>query len=176
MKLLQKTGDRTRRFPPRPGPLLLGRHRHYHDGPGRPPRRPHRQCFHVGLPQSTAVLVCVAHDAHSYPALAAASHFAVNILAGHHETVSSRFATKPAAHPSEKFEGVDFRQSALGLPVLKDSLAELECATVHAYPAGDHTILVGRVEAAESRGDAGFEPLLYYRGKYRRLHNPASKT
>ena len=120
------------------------------------------------------VLVCVAHDAHSYPALAAASHFAVNILAGHHETVSSRFATKPAAHPSEKFEGVDFRQSALGLPVLKDSLAELECATVNAYPAGDHTILVGRVEAAESRGDAGLEPLLYYRGKYRRLHDPAS--
>ena len=121
------------------------------------------------------VLVCVAHDAHSYPALAAASHFAVNILAGHHETVSSRFATKPAAHPSEKFEGVDFRQSALGLPVLKDSLAELECATVNAYPAGDHTILVGRVEAAESRGDAGLEPLLYYRGKYRRLHDPALK-
>ena len=91
------------------------------------------------------------------------------ILAGHHETVSTRFATKPAKHPSEKFEGVDFRQSALGLPVLKDSLAELECEVIHRYPAGDHTIFVGRVEAAESRGDAGFEPLLYYRGKYRRI-------
>jgi flavin reductase (DIM6/NTAB) family NADH-FMN oxidoreductase RutF len=120
------------------------------------------------------ILVCVAHDAHSYPALAAASHFAVNILAGHHESVSSRFATKPAAHPSEKFEGVDFRPGSLGLPVLKDSLAELECVTVHAYPAGDHTIFVGRVEAAESRGDSGLEPLLYYRGKYRHLHNPGS--
>ena len=116
------------------------------------------------------ILVCVAHDAHSYPALVAAKHFAVNILAGHHEAVSTRFATKPAAHPSEKFEGVDFRQSALGLPVLKDSLAELECETVHAYPAGDHTIFVGRVEAADSRGDAGLEPLLYYRGKYRRIN------
>jgi hypothetical protein len=27
------------------------------------------------------------------------------------------------------------------------------------------------VEAAESRGDAGLEPLLYYRGKYRRIHS-----
>ncbi|MDP2701839.1 MAG: flavin reductase family protein [Candidatus Rokubacteria bacterium] len=116
------------------------------------------------------VLVCVAHDAHSYQALAAAKRFAVNILAGHHEAVSTRFATKPAAHPSEKFEGVDFRQSALGLPVLKDSLAELECETVHAYPAGDHTIFVGRVEAADAHGDADLEPLLYYRGKYRRIH------
>jgi flavin reductase (DIM6/NTAB) family NADH-FMN oxidoreductase RutF len=83
--------------------------------------------------------------------------------------VSTRFATKPAAHPSEKFEGVDFRQSALGLPVLKDSLAEVECETVHANPAGDHTIFVGRVEAADSRGDAALEPLLYYRGKYGRM-------
>ena len=116
------------------------------------------------------ILVCVAHDAHSYAALAAARYFAVNILAGHHEAVSTRFATKPAAHPSEKFEGLDFRKSALGLPVLTDSLAELECETVHAYPAGDHTIFVGRVEAADSRGDAGLEPLLYYRGKYRRIH------
>jgi len=117
------------------------------------------------------ILVCVSHDAHSYPALAKAKHFAVNILAGHHEHVSTRFATKPVKHPSEKFEGIDFRQSALGLPVLKDSLAELECEVVHSYPAGDHTIFVGRVEAAESRGETGLEPLLYYRGKYRRIHS-----
>ena len=117
------------------------------------------------------ILVCVSHDAHSYPALAAARHFAVNILAGHHESVSTRFATRPVKHPSEKFEGIDFRQSSFGLPVLKDSLAELECEVVHCYPAGDHTIFVGRVEAAEARGDAGLEPLLYYRGKYRRIHS-----
>ena len=60
---------------------------------------------------------------------------------------------------------------ALGVPVLKDALAELECTIVHAYPAGDHTIFVGRVEAAEARGDGGLHPLLYYRGKYRRVHH-----
>ncbi len=117
------------------------------------------------------VLVCVAHKAQSYQALADGNRFVVNVLALSQEPVSNRFATSPVADPAEKFVGIGYRQGALGLPVLKDSLAELECATVHAYPAGDHTIFVGRVEAAECRGDAGLEPLLYYRGKYRRLHN-----
>src|SRR5262249_663828 len=116
------------------------------------------------------ILVCVSHDAHSYPALAAAKHFAVNILAGHHESVSTRFATKPVEHPSEKFEGVDFRQSALGLPVLTGRRPDRERAVAQCYPAGDHPISGGRVEPAEPRGDDGLEPLLYSRGKYRRIH------
>jgi flavin reductase (DIM6/NTAB) family NADH-FMN oxidoreductase RutF len=117
------------------------------------------------------VLVCVAHDAQSYRALAEGTRFAVNILDKDQEAISTRFATKPTAHPAEKFEGIGYRMGSLGVPVLKDALAELECTTVHAYPGGDHTIFVGRVEAADCRGDAGLEPLLYYRGKYRRVHS-----
>jgi flavin reductase (DIM6/NTAB) family NADH-FMN oxidoreductase RutF len=117
------------------------------------------------------VLVCVAHDAQSYPALAEGTRFAVNILDKDQEAISTRFATKTAAHPAEKFEGIGYRMGSLGVPVLKDALAELECTTVHAYPGGDHTIFVGRVDAADCRGDAGLEPLLYYRGKYRRVHS-----
>jgi flavin reductase (DIM6/NTAB) family NADH-FMN oxidoreductase RutF len=50
------------------------------------------------------------------------------------------------------------------------SSAALECAVVDAHPAGDHTIFVGQVEAVDVREDAGREPLLYFRGKYSRLH------
>jgi hypothetical protein len=43
-----------------------------------------------------------------------------------------------------------------------------ECKRHALHEAGDHFILVGRVEKAsfEPRRD----PLLYFRGKYRRLH------
>ena len=41
---------------------------------------------------------------------------------------------------------------------------------VHAYPGGDHTIFVAQVDAADCRDHAGLEPLLYFRGKYSRLH------
>lgn len=116
------------------------------------------------------VLVCVAHASHSYPALHASGRFAVNILAAEQEAISRRFAIPPASDDgAEKFDGVAYKPGALGLPVLVDALASLECSTVHAYPGGDHTIFVGHVEAAACRAEPGIEPLLYYRGRYGRL-------
>ncbi len=116
------------------------------------------------------VLVCVAHTSQSYPAFRAHGRFAINILHSDHEHLARRFAETGGG--AEKFEGTPYRQGALGLPILKDALAELECTIVHAYPGGDHTIFVGRVEAADCRGDTGLEPLLYYRGRFNRLHFP----
>lgn len=115
------------------------------------------------------ILVCVSQKAQSYPAIQAAGRFAVNILSRGQESASRRFATSTTAPGEEKFVGVEYRPGSLGLPVLAEALAHLECTVVHAYPGGDHTIFVGQVETAECRDDAGKEPLLYFRGKYSRL-------
>lgn len=112
------------------------------------------------------VLVCVAHSAQSYPVLRDAPRFAVNVLAAGQEALSNRFATS-TGNRAEKFAGVAYRPGRLGLPVIDDAVAQIECATVHAYPGGDHTIFVGQVEAASCRPDA--EPLLYFRGRYGRV-------
>jgi flavin reductase (DIM6/NTAB) family NADH-FMN oxidoreductase RutF len=117
------------------------------------------------------ILVCVAHSAHSFPALRDHGRFAVNILSTEQEPISRRFATAPSRHSAEKFEGLPYKAGELGVPLLEDAHAHLECVTVHAYEAGDHTIFIGRVEAVSSPGDHP-EPLLYYRGQYRRLHPP----
>ena len=117
------------------------------------------------------ILVCVAQNAQSYEALQGADRFAVNILGQGQETLSNRFATKSSS-AAEKFEGIGYKPGMLGLPILADALASLECTTIHAYPGGDHTIFVGRIEAGASRDDDGAEPLLYYRGRYRQLSSP----
>jgi flavin reductase (DIM6/NTAB) family NADH-FMN oxidoreductase RutF len=117
------------------------------------------------------ILVCVSQKAQSYPAIKAAGRFAVNILCTGQEAVSRRFATAPSASGEEKFAGLEYRPGAGGLPVLDDALAALECTVVHAYPGGDHTIFVAQVDAADCRDQAGLEPLLYFRGKYSRLHS-----
>ena len=116
------------------------------------------------------VLVCVSQNAHCYTSFHPGGKFAVNILASDQEAVARRFASSSLTGV-QKFEGVGYREGTLGVPIVKESLAEFECTVVHAYPGGDHTIFVGQVEAVEMRGDVGREPLLYYRGHFDRLHS-----
>lgn len=108
------------------------------------------------------VLVCVDHKSQSYPSLLESGRFGVNFLHHEHEPISRRFASTRL----DKFDGVAFRMGALGVPLIEGALAYLECRTVNAHVEGDHTIFVGRVEAADV-GDG--EPLLYFRGRYHRI-------
>ena len=109
------------------------------------------------------ILVCVDHKSQSYPSLIVSKTFAVNILSLDQEAVSRRFATTKIEN---KFEGVPFTLSPLGLPLIDSALAQLECATVNIHPEGDHSIFIGRVERSQSAAGA---PLVYYRGRYDRL-------
>jgi flavin reductase (DIM6/NTAB) family NADH-FMN oxidoreductase RutF len=52
--------------------------------------------------------------------------------------------------------------------VLTGSLASFECERHAVHEGGDHFILVGRVLKASFEPQR--DPLLYFRGKYRRLH------
>ena len=91
---------------------------------------------------------------------------AVNVLRDSHEALSRRFATTRL----DKFDGLPFVVSPMGLPLLDDALAHVECTTVRTYPEGDHTIFLGRVERAVARSGS---PLVYFRGQYQRLASPA---
>ena len=55
-----------------------------------------------------------------------------------------------------------------GVPILLDSLSVFECARHAIHDGGDHFILVGEVKKATF--EPGLDPLLYFRGSYRRLH------
>jgi flavin reductase (DIM6/NTAB) family NADH-FMN oxidoreductase RutF len=108
------------------------------------------------------VLVCVDHKSQTYPALRERGRFAVNVLSLGQEAISRRFASTRL----DKFDGLVYRLSDLGLPLLEAALAHIECVTVSTHVEGDHTIFVGRVErTAVGHGD----PLLYFRGQYNRL-------
>ena len=108
------------------------------------------------------LLVCVDKRAESHPAFGRSGLFAVNILGIGHEDLSRRFAVSGG----DKFVDVDHRSGVSGLPLLDGALASVECRVVAVHEAGDHTIFIGEVEHLQA--DNG-DPLLFFRGKYRRL-------
>ncbi|MBV9842280.1 MAG: alpha/beta fold hydrolase [Sphingomonadaceae bacterium] len=110
------------------------------------------------------LLVCIANGAGSAPTLREASHFGVNVLQTGQQQASSRFAGKG----EDRFAGTAWAPGETGVPLLNASLISFECRRHAVHEGGDHFILVGEVVRAqfEPRRD----PLLYFRGKYRRLH------
>ena len=68
--------------------------------------------------------------------------FAVNILGHRHSDLAVRFAG-----PGDRFAGVRTVPADDGVPVLADALTVLVCDIRDEHPAGDHTVVVGRVRA-----------------------------
>jgi flavin reductase (DIM6/NTAB) family NADH-FMN oxidoreductase RutF len=105
------------------------------------------------------VSVNIDHGADMHRHLARANRFAINVLESRQEALSRRFAGEHA----DRFDGEAYRRSVLGLPLLDDVLATIECEVQARFEAGDHTIVVGRVVGGST---AEGHPLLYYRGGY----------
>ena len=110
------------------------------------------------------LLVCLAKYAASAGPLIAASCFAVNVLQTGQQPASIRFSTRD----EDRFGTTPWSCGEGGSPVLSDSLGVFECERYGVHDGGDHHILVGQVVKASF--DASLDPLLYFRGRYRRLH------
>lgn len=110
------------------------------------------------------VLFCAAHSSRTYPHIQRAGAFAVNILSRTQEEVSNTFARK---EEDDRFAEVGIETDVTGAPILSDSIAYLDCRMVDRIEHGDHVIVLGEVTAAGVQpGDS--EPLLFFRGSYRR--------
>ena len=105
------------------------------------------------------LLICIGKAAQSCDTFAEADHFAVNILADTQKDISGLFASKSP----EKFDLVAWHSDALDMPIIDGALASFSCSRHRLVDAGDHLVLIGRVERFKAN-DAS--PLGYYRGSY----------
>ncbi|MEU6535254.1 flavin reductase family protein [Streptomyces sp. NPDC047000] len=110
------------------------------------------------------ILVCLANSADSFAAFDSCGHFAVSVLGTEHRPQAVRFATKGA----DKFASGGLSRTPGGLPAVEGALVELDCETHARHPAGDHTILIGRVSDARLGEGAG-APLIYHEKSFRFL-------
>lgn len=106
------------------------------------------------------VLVCLAKAAHSHAVFTASSAFAINVLAEQQKGLASLFASKQP----DKFQRCDWHAGDTGAPLLDGAVARFDCNVHQCVDAGDHTILIGEVQALQHAADE--RPLGYCRGAY----------
>ena len=112
------------------------------------------------------VLICVDHRAQFLPLVKEKKRFGVSILKEGHQAISKYFAQTEENTETEAQLGIRYHWTQTGIPLLADALVHVACNVVASYVAGDHTIFIGEVESTEIFDG---EPLLYFRGAYRRV-------
>lgn len=113
------------------------------------------------------VLVCLGKSLGCLEAFSAEDLFAINVLRTDQRALSARFATKGV----DRFAGTDWGLSPSRLPLISQALANIECSKYAQLDYGDHMIFIGEVLHATC--DPRHDPLLYFGGEYRRLHEAA---
>jgi 3-hydroxy-9,10-secoandrosta-1,3,5(10)-triene-9,17-dione monooxygenase reductase component len=98
----------------------------------------------------------------SWPRIREADSFCVNVLAESQAELCLSFARSGG----DKFAGIEWAPGSTGAPVLRRSLAWVECSLEAAHDAGDHELVIGRVRGISSGEGA---PLLFYRSRLTRL-------
>jgi flavin reductase (DIM6/NTAB) family NADH-FMN oxidoreductase RutF len=109
------------------------------------------------------VLVCVDHLAETYLHLRERGQFGVSVLKQEQEALSEFFADPERNPDGARRLGIRYRAMKSGMPVLENTLANLDCSIIAAHSAGDHTVFVAEVrEVLLNQG----LPLIYFRGQY----------
>ncbi len=113
------------------------------------------------------VMFCPAKTSRAWPLMQRAGFFCVNFLSAEQEHISTGMASKG----TEKFHGVGWKPASTGAPLIEGVLGYVDCSIDRVHEAGDHYIVVGRVQDL-SMGDGRTEaersevPLLFHRGAY----------
>ncbi|OJF94407.1 flavin reductase family protein [Pararhizobium antarcticum] len=105
------------------------------------------------------LLVCLAKTSRNFAVMTQNSGFAVNILSETQKDVSNTFA-RPV---EDRFSAVDWTKGPYGSPVFSNVAAWFDCSMEQVIEAGDHVILMGRVQAF---ADNGLNGLGYAKGSY----------
>lgn len=98
-----------------------------------------------GEPPLVMAAVDVRHRSHAL--LERVGRFGLSVVGRGRRSLEDFFYS-PAAKRDDNLESFSLVTSPGGVPLLAEALAGFECAVESRFPAGDHTLFVGRVEWA----------------------------
>jgi len=106
------------------------------------------------------VSFCPSRSSLTWSRMRRARRFGVNVLGSEHEA----FAVRATPAGADRFAGLEWELTRGGVPRVADALATLECEIVAEHPAGDHWIVVGRVE--DLCISPARDPLVFFAGAF----------
>jgi flavin reductase (DIM6/NTAB) family NADH-FMN oxidoreductase RutF len=113
-------------------------------------------------------LVCFDLSSRTLKAVRESERFCINMLSARQEGISRIFASKKS--PEEKFSEIRYRTED-GVPVIEGCLAHLVCGLDSELRRGDHVVVIGDV--LKGTTDSEGSPLIFYRGEYQAVREPA---
>ncbi len=112
------------------------------------------------------IALAPARTSTSWPRIAKAGSFCVNVLGEHQRQLCQSFAVSGG----NKFEGVAWSPAPVtGSPLIEGSLSWVDCSVELVHDAGDHELIIGRVL---DLGVGEGSPLLFFKAKFATVTPP----
>lgn len=90
------------------------------------------------------IAISIGKSRYSHELLMNSRYYGVCILSNKQKKIADIFGTYSGRNYN-KFKDVDFSFSENKLPIIKGSIAFIECEIINKYDAGDHTLFIGKV-------------------------------
>jgi flavin reductase (DIM6/NTAB) family NADH-FMN oxidoreductase RutF len=109
------------------------------------------------------VSVCIARTSTTWPALRMVPRFGLSVLAAGHDQI----ARSLAARGIDRFAEVSWEHTPQGAVFVHGSALWLECTRYDEFPAGDHEIVLLRIQRLRTYPEVS--PLVFHGSKFRQL-------
>lgn len=109
------------------------------------------------------VLVCIQNTSSTWPKLASLPHLGLSVLASDHGTVARSLASKGG----DRFGNVEWEATESGSVFVHRATLWLDCVPFSMVEAGDHQIVVLKIEALAMNTD--ISPMVFHHSKFHGL-------
>jgi flavin reductase (DIM6/NTAB) family NADH-FMN oxidoreductase RutF len=99
------------------------------------------------------LIVAVRKDQHTHDLIEDSGVFSLNFLDTAQEDLAQKF-TQPLEHEDGRVGDSPYTTGETGAPLFEEAFAHLECRVVGKMEAGDHTVYLGEVAAADLKRPA----------------------
>jgi flavin reductase (DIM6/NTAB) family NADH-FMN oxidoreductase RutF len=114
------------------------------------------------------VLVCIQNSSATWRKLRNAPRIGVSVLGEEHDRACSQLAAKSSDPKSgERFERLEWFATEGGAVLLEGAAVSLDCSVVEEIAAGDHQLVLLRIEELEFQPSVN--PLVFHGSRFRKL-------